>query len=71
MEHNWTKKLRSLLSLILVVAMLMPSVAFAAPGMLVLPPFVTAIEEQAFQGDTSLKNVVIPDETVSIGAEAF
>lgn len=73
MEHTINRMLRKWTALLLVLAMLLPTVAYAAPeaGVLVLPQMLSAIEEQAFQGNTAIRQVEIPENVVSIGAEAF
>lgn len=45
--------------------------ARASGGILVLPSALTAIEAQAFYGDSSVEAVVLPDGLESIGSQAF
>lgn len=63
-------KLRRALALMLAFMMLTSSVASAAPTMN-LPAMMTVIESEAFKGDTSIENVVIPSGATTIGEEAF
>ena len=59
----------SFLILVLIVLLSVSRMAMAAT--LTLPDGVTVIEEQAFYGDTSLDEVVLPEGIVSIGPKAF
>ena len=36
-----------------------------------LPPFMKVIEEEAFEGNVSIRAAVIPEGTVTIGSRAF
>ena len=51
--------------------LLLNSCARASGGKLVLPSALTAIEAQAFYGDSSVETVVLPDGLESIGSLAF
>ncbi len=64
------RKLRKALALMLAFMMLTSSVASAAPT-LTLPSMIKVIEDEAFKGDTSVENVVIPKGATTIGEEAF
>ena len=44
---------------------------YAAAGTLTLPTEVKEIQQEAFSGDTSLDEVVLPDGIVTIGSKAF
>ena len=61
-------KLVSML-LLLVLYAAFTSVAFA--NTIALPDALLTIEEEAFYGDTSIKNIVLPEGVRSIGARAF
>ena len=64
-------KYQSLVSLLLGVVMLFSLGGEAFADTLTLPAELQTIEEEAFYGDTSLDEVVIPEGTTTIGQRAF
>lgn len=60
--------LKKLLCAALLLALIMAS---AQAEILTLPNGITEVEEEAFAGDTSLREVVLPESVTRIGAEAF
>ena len=64
-------KYQSLLSLFLAALMLFSLGGEAFADTLTLPAELQTIEEEAFYGDTSLDEVVIPEGTTTIGQRAF
>ena len=65
------KIVQKLLLLVLVLSLLLGVGAEAWAETLTLPSTLKTIGEEAFAGDSSLDDVVIPDGTVSIGSRAF
>ena len=69
MRKSTSRFIPALISLALLLA-LGPAAAAASP-VLTLPDGLKTVETEAFCGDTSLREVVIPDGTESIGPRAF
>lgn len=63
--------IRKTISFILVVAMIFIACGETMAATLSLPDQLRAIEEEAFEGDTSLDQVVLPEEVESIGSRSF
>ena len=64
-------KIRKRYLFFVIVAGLTVCVAYASASTLTLPPETTLIDEEAFYGDTSLDEVIIPEGVEIIGAKAF
>ena len=54
-----------------ILVMILSMTLSASADELTLPGGLTAIEEEAFSGDTSLNEVILPDGIQSIGTKAF
>ena len=65
--------MRRLFAILLAIAVLLVngSVAALAESVLTLPSAVRVIEEEAFEGDTSIDKVVLPEGVTTINARAF
>lgn len=68
MPHRW--KIRMVCGALLVLLLLQfPQTAYCES--LLLPSSLSAIEEEAFAGDSSLTEAVLPDSVLAIGSRAF
>ena len=65
------RTMKSWLSVLLSIAMLMAGIPATALGSILLPRAVTEIEAEAFAGDSGLTELVIPATVQKIGSRAF
>ena len=63
--------LLSFITAMLLLVLISSAAADGAPQTVILPDSITAIEEEAFMGDTALNRVILPEGTVSVGVKAF
>ena len=63
--------MKRLIRIVLVMALYLLFVTPALAGVLNLPAGTKVIEEEAFYGDTSIDEVVLPDGVEEIGERAF